>query len=320
MRSIVVAPQSPGAASGGLASAARAAPGLARNSKPMRKLIGLSVFLLLTACGDIPQPFRHDLPNPALAPSAARGVVVRPPDDSPQAGQVADAIIRRLMDAESPASRKEVVAGAWVLGSEVVAAPGLTVLRWTLTRPPSGEVLGGLEQRIPAATWVRGSSKTIELVAAEVVDKLMGPLHGDGAGGSAAAEPVEPSIRLLPLSGLPGDGDRSLAKAMGSALKQVGLRPVEGEADFLLRASVTVAPGRPGEDVLAVTWSVTTAKGGEIGNSAQQGPVAKGQLAGPWGSLAADIALGGAEGVAEIVRNAAGPKPAERGLVIPGGR
>ena len=90
--------------------------------------------------------------------------------------------------------------------------------------------------------------------------------------------------------------------------------------DFLLRASVTVAPGRPGEDVLAVTWSVTTAKGGEIGNSAQQGPVAKGQLAGPWGSLAADIALGGAEGVAEIVRNAAGPKPAERGLVIPGGR
>jgi hypothetical protein len=279
----------------------------------------LCLAFLLTACGDIPQPFRHETENPALAPSAARGVVVRPPDDSPLAGQVADSIVRRLLEAEIPASRKEVVAGAWILSGEVVPAPGLALIRWSLTRPPSGEVLGGLEQKVPAAVWARGSAKTVELIAAEVMEKLGGPLHGDG-GGAVAPEPEGPTIRLLPLTGLPGDGGGSLAKAMVLALRQVGLRPVEGEAEFLLRAAVTVAPGSPGEDMLSVTWSVASAKGNEMGNSAQQGPVPKGRLDGPWGSLAGDIAGGGAEGVAEIVRSTATPKPAERGLVIPGGR
>ena len=280
----------------------------------------VALALLLTACGDIPQPFRHEMENPALAPSAARGVVVRPPDGSPLAGQVADSIIRRLLEAEIPASRKEVVGGAWVLSGEVVPAPGLAVVRWSLTRPPSGEVLGSLEQKIPAAVWARASTKSVELIAAEVVDRLNGPLHGEGIGGLAAAEPAGPTIRLLPLTGLPGDGASSLAKAMGLALKQAGIRAVEGEADFLLRARATVSPGRPGEDMLAVTWSVTTVKGDEIGNSAQQGPVPKGRLDGPWGSLAGDIAEGGADGIAEILRSAAGPKPAEKGLVIPKGR
>lgn len=272
--------------------------------------------LLLTACGDIPQPFRHEGPNLAVAPNAARGVMVRVLDDSPRAAQLADAITRHLLAAEIPASTRPVVAGAWVLGGTVDSVDGAALLRWSLTRPPADEALGGVEQKVPAAAWARATPRTIDLIAAEVVDKLMGPLHGDAS--VSAAEPAGPAIRLLPLAGLPGDGDAALAAAMRTMLKRGGLTVVDGEADFQLRGQVTVTPGRSGEEVLAVAWTVVRGSE-ELGASTQQGSVPKGRLAGAWGSLAADIAGGGAEGVVEIVRTATAAK-ADKSLVIPPSR
>lgn len=282
----------------------------------MRRIALLLPVLLLAACGDIPQPFRHEGANLAVAPVAARGVVVRPLDPTPRSSQLADAIVRRLLAAEIPASTREVVAGAWVIRGAVETDDAAAALHWTLSRS-GGEVLGGVEQKIPAGAWSRATPKTIERIAAEVVDKLMDSLHG---GTAPATEVAGPAIRLLPLTGLPGDGDTALAAAMRTMLKRGGLRVVEGDADFLLRGQVTVTPGRSGDEVLAVAWTV--ARGGEdLGTSAQQGAVPKGRLAGPWGSLASDIAAGGADGVSEIVRAAAAPaNPGARGLVTPPSR
>lgn len=270
----------------------------------MRRFPLLALALLLTGCGDIPQPFRHEGDNPAMAPQAARGVVVRPLDDSPRSTQLADAIVRSLLEAEIPASTQPVVPGAWVIGGEIDPTTAAAQLRWTLTRPPGGEVLGKVEQSIPAGAWGRATPKTINLIAAEVVDKLMGPLHGDGP--AATHIPAGPAIRLLPLAGLPGNGDTALATAMRTSLRSSGLTVVDGEAesDFLLRGQVTVTPGQAGDDVLSVAWTVIARDGRDLGSSAQQGAVPKGRLNGSWGSLAADIAAGGAEGVGEIVRNA----------------
>lgn len=274
----------------------------------------LFLLLLLAACGDIPQPFRHEGTNPALTPAVARGVEVRPLDPSPRSAQLAAAIVRHLVDAEIPAATQVVVPGAWVLSGTVTPTADVAMLRWTLSRPgggPDGEMLGGVEQKVPAATWARATPRTIDLVAAEVVDKLMGPLHG-----GTTADAVVTAIRLLPLVGLPGDGGTALATAMRVMLTRDGFKVVEGEADFLLRGQVTVTPGHAGEEVLAVAWTVAAKDGGDLGTSAQQGPVPKGRLAGPWGSLAADIAAGGAEGIGQIIRAATTDKPA-KGLVIP---
>jgi hypothetical protein len=269
---------------------------------------------MLTGCGDIPQPFRHEGPNLAVAPVAARGVVVRPLDQSSRGVQLAEAIVRHLLEAEIPASTREVVAGAWVISGAVESSATAASLRWTLSRPGS-EPLGGLEQTIPAGAWARATPKTIELIAAEVAAKLLVTLQGDAP--VAAAEIAGPTIRLLPLAGLPGDGAAALTSAMRTMLGRGGLRVVDGDADFQLRGQVTVTPGRAGEEVLAVAWTVTAPTGEDIGSSAQDGAVPKGRLNGPWGSLAADIAAGGAEGVAEIVRTAVTPPPERKGLVTP---
>ncbi len=279
----------------------------------------LPLLLLLAACGDIPQPFRHEGTNLALAPAAARGVEVRPLDESPRSAQLAAAIVRRLLEEEIPASTRAVVPGAWVLSARAEPAAGATVLTWTLARS-GGEALGGLEQKVPAGPWARATPKTIDLIAAEVVDKLTGPLHGDGP--KTAAGVVAPVIRLLPLTGLPGDGDTALATAMRTMLKRDGLTVVDGEApaDFLLRGQVTLSPGRPGEEMLAVAWTVTSRSGEDLGTSSQQGPVPKGRLAGPWGSLASDIAAGATDGIGQILRAAVTANAGGKGLATPPSR
>jgi len=299
------------------------APGLVRNSEPMNKVVGSSVLscvlvllsVLLAACGDIPQPFRHDGPNLALAPSGARGVVVRPPDDdSPISPRIAEAIVRRLLEAEVPASTRPVVNGAWTMAAETEKTPAATVLRWSLVRS-NGEVLASLTQTIPTGPWTRATAKTVEIIAAEVVDKLSGPLHGPADAIDAYGVPPSmpgirpPVVRLLPLTGLPGDGNQALAAAMRHMLEQAGMVMATGDdkGELVVRGQVTLSPGRPGEDVLALAWVVSRPDGAELGSAAQQGALPKGRLDQPWGSLAAEIAAAGADGIAGIVR-AAGKK------------
>ncbi|RAU23109.1 hypothetical protein CU669_02795 [Paramagnetospirillum kuznetsovii] len=266
----------------------------------------VAAFFLLTACGDIPQPFRHEGLNHAVAPSAGRGIVVRPLDDSARSVQLAEAVVRKLLEVEIPASTRPVVAGAWVIAAQAEPGPTATALHWTLTRS-DGEELGGVDQSIPAGPWGRATPRTLDLIAAEVVDKLSGALTG-GAMGKAEAAPVTagPTVQLLALGGLPGDGDKALWAAMRRMLDSGGLRLVEGEADFRVRGQVTVSPGTPGEEILAVAWTVMGRDGQALGTAAQQGGVPKGRLSGAWGGLASDIAAGGADGVMEIIRAAFG--------------
>lgn len=267
----------------------------------LSRFAALGLLLLLPACGDIPQPFRHEGLNHAVVPVGARGVVVLPVEDTPRGNQLAEIIVRRLLAAEIAASTRPVAPGAGVIAAEVEPGAGLAHFRWHLLGP-EGVALGGLEQRVPVGAWGRATPKTLELMAAEVVEKLSPALLGDDGGPEAAA--LRPTVRLEPLSGAPGDGDKALAAAMRRILEGNGLQLVEGEADFVVRGQVTLAPGRADEELLAVSWTVSGRDGAALGSAAQQGGVPKGRLSGPWGSLAADIAAGGVDGVMQILRAA----------------
>ncbi|EME68397.1 hypothetical protein H261_18597 [Paramagnetospirillum caucaseum] len=254
----------------------------------------------LGACGDLPQPFRHDGINAAMAPPGPRGVVVRLPDDSPSAAALSRAIVKRLMDQDIPASSRSAVSGSWVLAAETETTIAAKTLRWRLI-VPDGETPGEFLQTLPAALWDKAGPATIDRLADEVVARYAAVLHGETAE-TAAAPPRVPGVRLEPVAGLPGDGDSALPKALGRALQRLGLRLGGAEAELAVRGRVALVPGRPGEEVLDVTWIVLDARTGEeLGKAAQQGALPKGRLSGPWGALAGDIAAGGAEGIADII-------------------
>jgi len=266
------------------------------------KRLSLALLLLLAACGEPPQPFRHDGINAAVSPPGPRGVVVRPPDDSPSGDALAKAIVKRLTDQDIPASTRSAVSGSWVLVAETETTVAAKTLRWRLI-VPEGEPPTAFPQTLPTALWDKAGPATIDRLADEVIARYAATLHGEAAEATAAAAPPRlPVARLEPLGGLPGDGDSALAKALGRALQRLGVKLGGAEAELAIRGRVTLVPGRPGEEILDVTWIVLDAKtGAELGKAAQQGALPKGRLSGPWGALAGDIAAGGAEGIADII-------------------
>ncbi|CAA7612273.1 conserved hypothetical protein [Candidatus Terasakiella magnetica] len=274
---------------------------------PSLRLAILLLAFAAAGCGEIPQPFRHEGINAALAPRVARGVVVRLADDAPQASALGQAVIKKLVEAEVPVPTRETVLGVWVLSGIVDRGADTVFVSWTLT-PPGGEAMANLRQKLPAIAWGAATPRLIETLATEVVARMIGPLHGeaDAPAPSQAAAAPRLAVLLAPLAGLPGDGDKALGGAMRRLLQRAGYQVVDkGEAQFAIRGQVSITPGPPGEEILSVAWTVS--RGAEdLGSAAQNGAVPKGRLAGPWGSLAGDIAAGGVEGVVQIIEAASG--------------
>lgn len=267
----------------------------------MKRLSLLLLLLLTAACGDIPQPFRHEGLNAAVSPPGPRGVVVRPPDDSPSSAALAKAIIKRLTEQDIPASSRSAAAGSWVLAATPETSVATKRLVWRLI-PPDGDIPAAITQSLPTALWETAGPATIDRMADEVVAKYAATLHGETEPTPDAAQARAPMVRLEPLAGLPGDGDTALSRALAQALLRLGLGLGGPEADVTVQGRITLVPGRPGEEILDVTWVVQDAKTGkELGKAAQQGALPKGRLTGPWGALAGDIAAGGAEGIADII-------------------
>jgi hypothetical protein len=110
-------------------------------------------------------------------------------------------------------------------------------------------------------------------------------------------------VTMAPLHGLPGDGDKTLTAALKRALERSGLVVKDEGAAYMVEGKVTVAPGLPGEDTVTVAWILKRVEDGtQLANIGQSGAVPRGRLAGPWGSLARDIAEGGAAGLMEVIR------------------
>lgn len=252
--------------------------------------------LVLGACGDLPQPFRHEGTNEALRPQAARAVVVVAPDGG---AALAEAIVRHLLDSEIPASTRPVGGdAAWTFAGRVETEGGQIVLRWRLSRAEIPPV--ELTRTVPAAAWNAATPALTDGLAADLVSSLLPALAPVAA--VPAVPPPPPTLRLIPPAGLPGDGNRALAEALRRRLSGSGLTLVEGEApaDLEVRVQAAVIP-QPGGDALTLVWRVTDRVGVELGQATQRGAVPHGRLDGAWGSLADDIAAGGAEGLFTIL-------------------
>lgn len=270
----------------------------------MRRLL-LALSLLVAACGDLPQPFRHEGVNAAVAPPGPRVVLVRPPDDGPSAAALAEAIVKRLAAMDIPASTSTSLSGGWVLAARTEKAGGSLTLSWHLTAPGEGEP-APFPQTLPTDLWRRAGPATIARMADDVVGRYSAILLGQAPMTAGDAPPRAPVVRIATLAGLPGDGNSALTKALGQALTRLGIRLGGSDADLEVRGRFSVIPGGPGQEVLAITWIVADGKDGrELGKAEQQGALPKGKLDGAWGALAGDIAAGGAEGVADIIAGAA---------------
>jgi hypothetical protein len=234
-----------------------------------------------------------------------RGVTVHPPADTPEARAMADALVRALEDQEVPALVRDGHAFGHVIDGEMRDADKTLSVRWVLKAPDGSEAAATVHS-VSKATLQQNQPVMMKRAAVSAAIALAAPLADPDAlpvkAPPSALADNRPTVSVTPLRGLPGDGDKALTEAIRRALGRGGLLVKDDGADYMVEGKVTVAPGLPGEDTVTVAWVVKRgASGAELGRIAQDGGVPRGRLSQTWGSMARDIAEGGAAGVVEVV-------------------
>jgi hypothetical protein len=114
-------------------------------------------------------------------------------------------------------------------------------------------------------------------------------------------------VALRRVTGAPGDGAVSLARAVTSVLRQQDLTIADpgGKADFTIDSEVSIAPIGPNKQHVKIVWHVRNASGAELGTVGQENDVPRGLLSGRWGDVAYVVAIAASDGLLQVLAHAA---------------
>src|SRR5690348_744454 len=270
----------------------------------------LLALLLLAACNGAPPPIMaRTAPVAALSPPDSAGIYVLPVENAPAASAtaLATAMATALQKVDVPASAQSSNRDSYRLqpvATATSAADGrATVLVVWELRNAAGAVVGSAPSQLvaDASAWQRGDSQlavALAAPAAPIVAKLIQSDVPPPQGG------LDPVVALRPVTGAPGDGDRSLTRAMGAALAHTNLAlaatPTD-KADFVVTGTVEVAPADGQKQQVKVTWLLLRPDGGEVGRIKQENAVPAGSLDGAWGDVAYAVTGAAAPGVRRLI-------------------
>src|SRR6202007_2993504 len=88
-------------------------------------------------------------------------------------------------------------------------------------------------------------------------------------------------VAVRKIDGAPGDGNNSLASSLTALLKHQDIELVDaskGKPDLAVDCDVKLDPVKNGQQHIKITWHVSRAGGGEVGQVAQENDIPRGQL------------------------------------------
>jgi hypothetical protein len=279
----------------------------------------LAALLALGACGPLPQPFRGrpgELARRLAQPPAWRLAVPAPTRallPEADAATLSAALARSLSALDVPVVAGPALPLDWRL--EVAAEPtGRAVTPRFALSDADGNPLGQVDGRpVPAAEWARGGEALLRRVAEEAAPALAERLAlADAArrtGDRQVARNAGPVLRVLPVRGAPGDGNRSLTERMRTELARAGfvVQDAAEGAGFALQGEVTMARAATrGQQRVEIVWIVTRRDGEDLGRVVQLNEVPARSLDGLWADVALVVAEEAAPGVRQVVLNAGG--------------
>ncbi|MDE2007747.1 MAG: hypothetical protein KGI51_14350 [Rhodospirillales bacterium] len=269
--------------------------------------------MLLGACGTLPQPFLGD-PGPTARrlgePPEPRLIVAAPetaglPPDA--ARRFADLLARDLRAAEVPAYAVAPAPTDWRLDIAAADRAGQVTPRYTV-RDPTGKPQGNLDgPPVAAGAWTAGAPAALEAAAGSAAPRLAQLLDGVEVG-LMRADPTSlynrpARVRVVAVTGAPGNGDATLTRAMRAALRKAGetVQPGAQGADFTVRGQVRITAAPHDQQRVELRWIVATAAGKEGGRVFQLNLVPAGTLDHDWGQVAPDIAGQAAGGIRQVI-------------------
>ncbi len=282
--------------------------------------LGLSLLLLLSACGDLPRPFAGNPGRNALAlsvPPPPRLLVPVPTDGllPAQDAQIwAHAVTDALVADEIPAFAMPPHKGEWQLHLSASLQGDHVTPRYTLYDPKGGTKGDVYGTPVAAALWAEASLPAFQQSASQAAPQIVDLLRSVDATlkqsdpNSLYNRPAK--IYFSGVTGAPGDGNSSLARGMRIRLPDTGDQMVDkaDHSDFLLHATVKMTDEPGGQQQVEIHWIVSDRAGHIAGDVAQGHDVAKGTLDHYWGDIAAAVTDEAAGGVHEVITNFSGRK------------
>jgi len=127
----------------------------------------------------------------------------------------------------------------------------------------------------------------------------------------AAAAAKLPRVRVVTVTGAPGDGNRTLTAGMRRALgeNQVVLVDAPDANSLTVIGSVEISAPAEGKQRIVIRWIVKGPGGDQLGDLEQANTIKAGALNGEWGGIAHVIALAASEGILELITRAGGAAP-----------
>ena len=151
-----------------------------------------------------------------------------------------------------------------------------------------------------AASLPGGGGGSATAVAAVSDD---GPVSTASASPPAAVKPKSSGVLVPPVSGAPGDGQRSLTIALKKRLYAGGVKLANGPAVnvYMVKGSVKLVDSSGGKQSIRIDWQVVDPSGKKLGTVSQQNMIPKGSLNGPWGAVADAAAAAAAAGIIKLL-------------------
>jgi hypothetical protein len=171
-----------------------------------------------------------------------------------------------------------------------------------------------------ADPWDAVNGTVLNTIAGKTTSQLAASLpHGSAtpvavsegsptATASAAPPPAAALARangvlVAPVSGAPGDGQRSLTTALKKRLYAGGIKLANGTTDnvYMVKGSVVLADASGGKQSIRIDWLVLDPSGRRLGTVSQQNTIPRGSLNGPWGAIADAAAGAAADGIIKLL-------------------
>jgi hypothetical protein len=284
-------------------------------------LTALLACLVLSACGDLPEPF---IGNPgATARRLAQPMtplLAVPPGTDTLLGDAADrdladrlAVVLRAT--EVPALVREPRPTDWRVITRVTR-DGNTVTPVFSVQDPAGKEEGSAQgEPVSLRDWSDASPDTLQKVAAEAAPRIGAVLTSI----QVARDKADPHslynrparVMVAEVTGAPGDGDQTLTRQMRARLAVLGpvvLTTATG-ADFIVQGDVKVVPIQARQERVEIQWSVKTVAGDERGRVVQLNEIPAGTLDRYWGDVAVVVATEASGGVNDVILRQSGHYP-----------
>ncbi|MBV8525257.1 MAG: hypothetical protein JOY71_24575 [Acetobacteraceae bacterium] len=273
---------------------------------------------LLSACGDLPQPFKGAPGAEAkrlAEPPPARLAVITPSNallTDAASREFAASLAAGLQDMEVPAVPEKLRPGDWQLVTTAEQRNGAVVPIYTVLNSqskPEGKAEG---KPVPLAAWAEAKPATLQqeaVAAAPEITNLLTSIQ-------SARQRADPNslynraarVFVADVTGAPGDGNAALTRYMREKLSQLGpvVQNTEAGADFIVRGQVRTVPVPGGLVRVEIQWFLYDPKGDQRGDVIQLNEVPPYTLNPYWGDVAVAVAQEAAGGVRDAILTQSG--------------